>query len=63
MRSLEAAQSRPGTPARRRRPDRSGPCAAGRKGAGGGDGRAAGVGATQVSERQRAIGDFGGRGR
>jgi hypothetical protein len=50
MRSVEAAQIRPGTPARRRRPDRSGPCAAGRKGAGG-HGRAPGVGATQVSER------------
>ena len=36
MRSLEAAQHRPGTPVRRRRPDRSGPCAAGRKGVGGG---------------------------
>jgi hypothetical protein len=63
MRSLEAAQIRPGTPARRRRPDRSGPCAAGRKGAGGGDGRAPAVGATNVSERQRAIGGFWGRGR
>ena len=51
MRSLEAAQNRPCTPDRRRRPDRSGPCAAGRKGAGGGGGRAPRVGVTNVSER------------